>query len=273
MVFFNEEEFMKIKECTEVIAQNFPFELMESFDNSGEQLMFPNCELESIFLCLDITASTVREAIESGANLIITHHPLFFKHIKSIDESDPASKNLIELISNKVSVIALHTNLDKIFCRKLEEKLDLKHIDVLFPESCKEIGLGTISEMTQDITLKDFLTYVSKKLNADFLIYGGNESKKIKKVVLLNGAGGSKVDEIIHRHHPDCIITGDVNYHGVLSAVENGITVIDAGHFWTEFQLLEFLKNELSESFPQIQNRIIVSKTQNNPFKVYIQNE
>jgi putative NIF3 family GTP cyclohydrolase 1 type 2 len=56
----------------------------------------------------------------------------------------------------------------------------------------------------------------------------------------------------------------------VLTAVENGITVIDAGHFWTEFQLLEFLKNELSAC---LANQIIVSKTQNNPFKVYIQNE
>ena len=268
---------MKIKGCVQVIAENFPFELMENYDNSGEQLMFSNCELESIFLCLDITAATVDEALESGANLIITHHPLFFKHIKSIDESDPASKNLIKLISNKISVVSLHTNLDKIFCRKLEEKLDLKHVTVLFPEACKEIGIGTISETVQDVTLKDFLPYISKKLNADFLIYGGDESKKIKKVALLNGSGGKEVDKITRYHHPDCIVTGDVNYHGMLTALENGVAVIDAGHFWTEFQLLEFLKNELSacltKNFPQIQNQIIVSKTQNNPFKVYVQNE
>ena len=272
MVFFNEKRFMKIKECTQIIAQKFPFELMESYDNSGSQLVFPNCELEAIFLCLDITANTVNEALENGANLIITHHPLFFNHIKNIDESNPTDKNLIELISNKVSVVSLHTNLDKIFCRKLEEKLNLKHIEVLFPEACGQIGFGTISEMPQDITLKDFLLYVSKKLGTDFLIYGGDESKKIKKVVLLNGAGGKEVSNIIQCHHPDCIITGDVNYHGMLEAVENGIVVIDAGHFKTEFQLIEFLKNEL-EDLPEIKNKIIISKTQTNPFKVYIQNE
>jgi dinuclear metal center YbgI/SA1388 family protein len=250
---------------------------MESYDNSGEQLMFPNCELESIFLCLDITTNTVHEALENGANLIVTHHPLFFKHIKNIDESDPACKNLIELISNRVSIISLHTNLDKIFCRKLEEKLNLKHLEVLFPEPGGQIGLGTISEMPQDIILKDFLPYVSKKLGTDFLIYGGDDSKKIKKIVLLNGAGGREVSKIIQYHHPDCIITGDVNYHSMLEAVENKIVLIDAGHFWTEIQLIEFLENELSDhlikNFPETKNKIIISKTQTNPFKVYIHNE
>jgi len=268
---------MKIKEYTQIIAQKFPFELMENYDNSGEQLMFPNCELKAVFLCLDITGDTVSEALENGANLIITHHPLFFKHIKNIDESDPASKNLIELISNRISVISLHTNLDKIFCRKLEEKLDLKHLDVLFPENCGQIGLGTISETSEEIALKDFLAYISKKLRTSFLVYGGDESKKIKRVALLNGSGGKDVEKIVHFHHPDCIITGDVNYHGMNSAIENGVVVIDAGHFATEFQLLEFLKDELSDhfekSFPQNKNQIIISKTQKNPFKVYIQNE
>lgn len=95
------------------IKRAAPESLAEDWDNSGLQLGSYQAPVNSVLTVLDITPDTVAEAKELGANLIVSHHPLFFKNIKSI-RTDTAKGALIEdLLKNDMSVYSAHTNLDK----------------------------------------------------------------------------------------------------------------------------------------------------------------
>jgi dinuclear metal center YbgI/SA1388 family protein len=94
-----------------ILEELAPAGLAESWDNSGFQLGDPGAAINRV-LTLDVTAAVAAEASERGAELIVSHHPLFFKPIKAL-RFDNAEGSLIRyLIEHGISVYAAHTNLD-----------------------------------------------------------------------------------------------------------------------------------------------------------------
>ena len=84
-----------------------PLELQMGFDNSGFLFGREYAEVSKVLLALDITPAVVDEAIELGAELIVSHHPLIFSPLKSVTD-----EKLLKLAANNISVISMHTNLD-----------------------------------------------------------------------------------------------------------------------------------------------------------------
>ena len=86
-----------------------PFNTQEEWDNSGLLVGDKNAEVSKILFALDVTSDIINQAIDCGAELIITHHPIIFKPV-----SDVLSDSLIyKLIKNNISIICAHTNYDK----------------------------------------------------------------------------------------------------------------------------------------------------------------
>lgn len=101
---------MKLKELYSILNEIAPFFLQEEYDNSGLQFGDLDSEITKILLATDITQDTVLEARENNANVMITHHPIMFKPIKSIEKKkNPA---LFEAITNSINIISFHTNFD-----------------------------------------------------------------------------------------------------------------------------------------------------------------
>ncbi|PKN78664.1 MAG: Nif3-like dinuclear metal center hexameric protein [Candidatus Cloacimonetes bacterium HGW-Cloacimonetes-1] len=98
---------MKIFELLQELDRKAPLGLALSWDNCGLQIGSPQREIRQILISLDVTPSAVAKAIEIGADLIVSHHPLIFNAIKSI--TNPL---YLELIEHRIAVISLHTNLD-----------------------------------------------------------------------------------------------------------------------------------------------------------------
>lgn len=103
---------MKIKEIIDHLENIFPLSWQESYDNSGLQIGDPNIETSGILITLDVEEQVIDEAIESGCNLIISHHPLIFHPLKRLTGSSAVEKCIIKLVSNDISLYAIHTNLD-----------------------------------------------------------------------------------------------------------------------------------------------------------------
>ncbi len=101
---------MKVKELLNSINEFAPFFLQESYDNSGIQFGDEDAEISKIVLALETTASSVNFAKETGANVLLTHHPILFFALKKITrQKNPV---LYEAISHGLNVIAAHTNFD-----------------------------------------------------------------------------------------------------------------------------------------------------------------
>jgi dinuclear metal center YbgI/SA1388 family protein len=137
---------MKLIELTDFLDSSIPLSFQEDYDNSGLQVGNPDMEVNSALLALDVTEAVLEEAIASGCNLIISHHPLIFSGIKRLAGRSSAERIIVKAVKSEIAIYSAHTNLD-IFnggvSRKMAEKMSLQNIKVLSPLKGRVLKLVT----------------------------------------------------------------------------------------------------------------------------------
>ncbi len=242
---------VKIKEIYEFINKIAPFNTAMDFDNCGLLVGDLEENTEKVLLSLDITNEVCDEAKKMGAKLIISHHPIIFKPIKNIDFKTAVSK----LIKCEINAICAHTNLD--MAKKgvnfhLAKLLNLSNTSSLAFENLNPLGL--IGYLEKELDCKEFAGFVKDKLGCEGLRYT-EINKKIKKVAVCSGSGGSLIDDAA-KNKVDAFVTGEIKHSDILRANEHKICIVDAGHFKTENLVLPPLKLELENAFPNIKFEI-----------------
>lgn len=125
-----------LKDIIRHIEEFAPLQLQESYDNSGLLVGDPEMEINGVLLCVDCTEEVFEEALEKGANLIVSHHPLIFKGLKAITGKNQQERILIEAIKNDVAIYAVHTNIDAVIhgvSGKMADLLTLNNQKILSP--------------------------------------------------------------------------------------------------------------------------------------------
>ncbi|HDP81202.1 MAG TPA: Nif3-like dinuclear metal center hexameric protein [Spirochaetes bacterium] len=270
---------MKVREIARFLDERFPLALQEKYDNAGGQVMFPDEEVRGVMVALDCDRGVVEEAAEKSVNLIVTHHPLLFSPLKALSAGDPRSEIIFKLVTERVSLYAAHTNLDKVYYDKLAGVLDLKE-----PRLCVETdgtvspgheprGFGVVGTLPAEMTVSAVLDALKRGLDLEYLVYSGDPGKTVGVIALVNGSAGRMTEKIIRDHGPHCIVTGDVGYHHLKTAADYGVTVIDAGHYGTEKPLLNFLRREIQDCLTKSGDengiKAAISETERNPFRLY----
>ncbi|MBE9467596.1 MAG: Nif3-like dinuclear metal center hexameric protein [Bacteroidetes bacterium] len=128
---------MKIKNIVTYLETVAPLSYQESYDNSGLIVGDLQQELTSVLITIDTIEGVVDEAIELGANLIVSHHPIVFSALKKITGANYIERTIIKAIKNNISIYACHTNLDSIIGgvnSKICEKLELVNCKILAPK-------------------------------------------------------------------------------------------------------------------------------------------
>ena len=147
---------MKLKELCSCLEEWAPLAYQESYDNSGLILGDDSVELTGVLVSLDCVEDVVDEAIARGCNVIVSHHPIVFKGLKSLTGKSYVERTLLKAIKNDIALYAIHTNLDNIHTgvnKMLADKIGLVNTQVLVPKK----GL-----------IKQLVTYVPS-LNAEFV--------------------------------------------------------------------------------------------------------
>lgn len=137
---------MKIRDILNAIEQVAPIALQESYDNSGVQVGDVNQEAQGALICIDLTEDVVDEAISLGCNLIISHHPLLFRAVKSITGKNYIERCVIKALKHDIVIYAAHTNLDNAVDGvnyRLAEMLGLQDVRILAPKSDSLLKLVT----------------------------------------------------------------------------------------------------------------------------------
>ncbi|HAF36909.1 MULTISPECIES: Nif3-like dinuclear metal center hexameric protein [Sphingobacterium] len=125
---------MKIKEVIDYLEQLAPLDLQESYDNAGLIVGDANREITKVLISLDCTEDVVKEAIDKGCNLIISHHPIVFRGLKKFNGKNYVERTVIKAIEHKVALYAIHTNLDNVtggVNTKIADKLGLENQAIL----------------------------------------------------------------------------------------------------------------------------------------------
>lgn len=151
---------MKIREIISSIEEFAPLSLQESYDNSGLQLGDVEQHVTGILLCLDVTEEVIDEAIELECNLVISHHPLLFKPVKSLTGKTYIEKSIIKACRCQIAVYTAHTNLDNTFGGvnyKLAEKIGLQNVRILSPKENELLKLVTFVPAAQAVQVRKAL--------------------------------------------------------------------------------------------------------------------
>lgn len=239
------------------------------FDNVGLLAGFSSSEVNKVIVALDITDEVIEEALIKNADLIVSHHPLFFD-LKSVTDGDRTGRKVVTLLRNGVSAICMHTNLDAAVGGvndRLAEAVGLKNTELIKADGSFEgvpYGIGRIGELPQEASMDKFLPFLKNALNANGLRYH-DAGIPVKRVAVLGGSGGSEMMGVISRGC-DTYITADIKYDTFLAAKEFGINLIDADHFCTENVVCPALKSWISERFEGVSVEISARHGQTTKF-------
>lgn len=229
-----------------------PTNLKMEWDNVGLLCGRSDKQVRTVLVALDPFTHVCQEAVEVGADLLVTHHPLIFQPVSSVSNQTTTGRSIMTLIANDISAVNAHTNLD---CADggvndtLAQVLELKNITVIGSENL--LRSGSFSD-----TLPAFIEHVKAKLGCKGLRYvdGG---KPVNRVAVGGGSCGSALAEVADAGC-DTFVTADVKYNQFWDAKEMGINLIDAGHFHTENPVCAVLADKLQKAFPEVQ--VILSK-------------
>lgn len=222
-----------------------PFDTASDFDNAGLLIGDKNATVTKAVIALDCTESAINKAIDTGAQLIITHHPVIFGGIKNV-----LSDSIVyRLIKNGISVISAHTNLDIADggvndC--LAKALGLTEIQKIVCDDGFSFRIGALG---REYSPADFAKYAGEKLNFSPRFTVGK--KAVGRVAVCGGSGGDMLANAVSAG-ADAYLTADVKHNVFIEAANIGITLIDCGHFSTEDVVIEPLKKALCDKFSDI---------------------
>ena len=151
---------MQLRTIIDALERWAPRELQESYDNCGLQVGDPSAEITSVLVCLDCTPAVVDEAVAKGCQLIISHHPVIFKGLKSMAGNGYVQRTLRAALKHGVALYAIHTNLDNVVDGvngEIAERLELKALHVLDPKPDQLRKLSVFVPLAHAAALRDAL--------------------------------------------------------------------------------------------------------------------
>lgn len=241
---------MKVQEIYNYLNSVSPFEFQEKWDNSGLLVGSFDDEIEQVYISIDLDEEMLSNCKDNS--LILTHHPLIFSPLRSVNYDSYATKLLRQLIQKNCVLISMHTNIDK---THLNRYVAQDILGLAIEESEEYICYANV-----DMTFDDFCKDISKKLGLKYT-KAVKCHENIKKVALVTGAGMSMIDEI----DADCFLTGDIKYHDAMEAKARGISLIDIRHYESEQHFSSMLLGLIEEYLKKNDLKAIISASKN-PF-------
>ena len=246
---------MTIREFYAALDARFPRSLSCEWDNDGISCA-PNLDapVSGIYIALDPTEDAVEAAIQEGCNVLLTHHPMLFRGLKTVDGHDTGSRKVIRMIRNGVTAMALHTRLDAAdggVNDTLAARLGLSDVEPFGDDSnpaCKPIG--RVGNLPETMEAKAFIETVKTVLDLPALVFAGC-GRSVRRVAVLGGAGDDDISAAVAAG-ADTYITGELRYHQLCDAPYGSINLIMAGHFHTEVPVLEVLERISRELCPDV---------------------
>ena len=280
-LFKKEEAVITTADVSAAIENIAPVGLQEAWDNCGIMVGFKDNPVKKILTCLEINEAILNEAKELDVDMIITHHPLIFGGIKSLCTCNYKDRIIMELIRSGISVYSCHTPFDKVKGGNndvIAEKLGLVSVKNLngkdvasaskMMERMDEADIGRIGEFSKSMLLKDVIKLVADNLGLSMrqIRVTGDLNTEISKVGMCTGAGSDLMGMAVGQGC-QLFVTGDVKYHEAQTALEEGICVIDAGHYGTEKFFGEEMKAKLHKELGK-NVEIIASSVNIDPFEI-----
>lgn len=263
---------------TEKLEQLAPKAAACDWDNPGLLVGRSDREVSRIYVALDATCTVVDAAIDAGCDLIVTHHPIIFRGVKSINDQSALGLKLLDLIRNDVSVFSMHTNFDScpggmadIVCAALglrktglmeqtgflpkdtqngaAEGLQLRVVETEGDVNPDAYGIGFTAELPELLSAAELAARVKACFGLPFVQYY-DAGMPIRRIACCPGSGRGELKEVLSLG-VDAFLSGDMGHHEGLDLCEEGISLLDAGHYGLEHIFVHYIAEFLRAEFPE----------------------
>lgn len=246
-----------VGDIIKAVEELAPPVLAEEWDNCGLQVGSRLWPVQRIWVALDPLPSVVQAAVRRKIDMIITHHPLVFQPLRSVDLQTPLGKTVETALSARIALYAAHTNLDsarngvnEILARMigLDDLQPLVPADpaVSDPAVDEPVGMGRIGRLAEPVALGELALRIKKRLHLQAVKVAGNPEQVVDQVAVCSGSGAS-LATLFLKTPAQVYVSGDLRYHDARMVEENGRALIDVGHFPSEHLVLDPLAGRLRE--------------------------
>ena len=252
---------MTVNELYKHLDTQIPRSLSCEWDNDG-LMCCPDGEREikKALICLDVTEAVTSFAVKEDFDVIVSHHPFIFKGLKSLDEASFIPRKAMEFIRAGISVMSFHTRLDAL-CGGVNDRLckmlGLENVEPLFDG---DVPLGRVGMLNESMTAKELAQKVKNVLDAPFVLLS-DSGVLPHKIAVLGGSGKSMIGAA-KSAGADTFISGRLDYHPLTDAPDDfnrPINRIEAGHFYTENHICDFLAETVENMDRNIKTDIFYS--------------
>ncbi len=232
---------MNITEFYNNLGELYPQTLSCEWDNDGLMCCTdPGHQVKKVLVSLDATKAVIEYAAENGFDTVLCHHPLIFRGIDRVTPEGAVGDRVVRAVRSGVSVISLHTRLDQGaggVNDTLAEILDLENVRTFGDAETPDFGRMGETDISDP---EKFAEKIKKKTGAKKIT--AYVCRPVKTVAVVGGSAG-EFFEFARLAGADTLVTGECKYHEGLDAVDNGMNIFAAGHYYTEFPVCETLKN------------------------------
>jgi dinuclear metal center YbgI/SA1388 family protein len=271
MTVTNQQPQPTVSEICSRLDSFAPPRLAESWDNTGLLLGRSDIPVRKMLTCLTLTEQVAWEAVGTQAQLVITHHPVFFRPLRKLTDATSEGRMALVLAENRIAVYCPHTAFDSAASginQQLAESLGLESIRPLRPLTDEpSLGGGRFGVFSRPVPRSEFLSRVQAVTAAAWLEWSGAGPERIQRVAIGCGAGGEFLADAA-RLGCDTFVTGEARFHGILEAQSLGLNLVLAGHYESERPGVEELARRLREWFPQVDTA--ASAAELNPLRIHI---
>ncbi len=258
---------MLCREVLEKIQEDYPVEAALDWDHVGLVVGRYEKEVHRIHVAVDATEAVIQEAIDGGADLLITHHPLLFDGVYQVNDGDFLGRRILSLAQADLCCYAMHTNYDCLRMADLAvEKLELAPGQILEVTQTqpKEIGIGRVTDVPGEMTLAAFAGQVKDVFHLPDVRIFGSLDQVIHRMAIVPGSGKSEIPCAVSAG-ADVLVTGDIGHHDGIDAVAKGCAVIDAGHYGIEHIFIQDMARYMAKKLPGMQ---VTTAAISHPFAV-----
>lgn len=260
------------------VEELWPESLAEEWDEVGLVAGHPSAEVTRVMFAVDPTLEVIDEAIEWGAELLITHHPLLLRGVTTVAANTAKGRAVHRLIESGTALLTVHTNGDSAVggvSDVLADALGLENVAPLTPAAngLPEEGIGRVGDLAEATTVGEFAARVFGILPsvAGGVRVSGDKDGLVRRIAVCGGAGDSLLDEV-RASNADLFVTADLRHHPASEAREAAVNgrpyLIDVSHFASEWLWLpaaaDALGNVLGDQGLDVEIR--VSTTNSDPW-------
>ncbi len=279
---------MILRELINIIESVAPLSYQESWDNSGLQVGDPGMDVQAVLLTTDVTESVVAEAVSTGCQLIVSHHPLLFHGLRSVVGATPQERCVIEAIRHGIAIYSAHTSMDSYLhgvSGRMLRVLGISDYQILVPNTnclahtattqtaaaaaptsaanpsasntssaATPFGLGAIGSFPEPMPYQSFLCLVRDRFSASYVRYTACPRATVQRIAVCGGAGAEFWPQALAAG-ADAYLTADCKYHE-MQAASGQIGLVDIDHWTSEHFTRDIFRELLS---PYVATRIAES--------------